>query len=79
MAQTVAAPTPFPNTLEQALAKEYNEDGSVSGVHRNLVSPLAWGPGDLPAANSDTTRLLLSSAELSEIRTALHAFKGMPR
>lgn len=78
MAQTAPASTIFPSILEPIYSKGYIEDGSASGIPRNLVSPLAWGPGDLPAANSETTRLQLNSAELSEIQTALDAFKGVP-
>ncbi|KAM0188243.1 hypothetical protein ACHAPA_007677 [Fusarium lateritium] len=75
MAQAAPASTFFSSIPEPVSSQKYSQDGSASGIPRNLVSPLAWGPSDLPAANSETTRLQLSAVELSEIQTALDTFK----
>ncbi|KAG5796167.1 hypothetical protein H9Q69_004780 [Fusarium xylarioides] len=68
MAQTTPASAQFPSILEPVSSNEYSEDGSAPGIHRDRISLLAWGPGDLPAANSETTMLQLNSNELNEIK-----------
>ncbi|RMJ20003.1 hypothetical protein CDV36_000364 [Fusarium kuroshium] len=51
------------------------QNGQPAGFHRNLVSPLAWGPDEAAAASGDV-KVDLNPDEITEIQRALVSFRG---